>query len=74
MLRQYDDTLHLSPHHYTLSNTENKYELTNRECVFLLIRGKSAKEIGALLSLSKRTIEPYIENIKNKMDCKNKYW
>lgn len=74
MLRQFDDKLHLSTHHYTLNDNENKYELTNRECecVFLLIRGKSAKEIGALLSLSKRTIESYIENIKNKMDCKNK--
>lgn len=74
MLRQLDDKLHLSTHHYTLNDNQNKYELTSRECecVFLLIRGKSAKEIGALLSLSKRTIESYIENIKNKMDCKNK--
>lgn len=53
---------------------QNKFELTIRECecVYLLIKGKSAKEIAALLSLSKRTIESYIENIKNKMDCKNK--
>ncbi|MBL7480003.1 helix-turn-helix transcriptional regulator [Legionella bononiensis] len=74
MLRQYDETLQLSGHHYTLIDHENKYELTNREyeCVFLLIRGKSAKEIGTLLSLSKRTVESYIEHIKNKMDCKNK--
>lgn len=43
-----------------------------RHCVFLLIRGKSAKEIEALLSISKRTVESYIENIKNKMDCRNK--
>jgi len=74
MLRQLDDKLHLSTHHYMLNDNKNKYELSSRECecVFLLIRGKSAKEIGALLSLSKRTIESYIENIKNKMDCKNK--
>ena len=74
MLRQYDETLQINSHHYTLNDHENKYELTNREyeCVFLLIRGKSAKEIGTLLSLSKRTIESYIEHIKNKMDCKNK--
>ncbi|HGC5940925.1 TPA: LuxR C-terminal-related transcriptional regulator [Legionella pneumophila] len=25
-----------------------------------------------MLSLSKRTVESYIENIKNKMDCRNK--
>ena len=74
LLSQFDDQLNLSTHHYTLKGNENKYALTNRECecVFLLIRGKSAKEIGALLSLSTRTIESYIEHIKNKMDCKNK--
>ncbi|WP_244946950.1 response regulator transcription factor [Legionella israelensis] len=74
MLSQLDDKLHLRAHHYTLNYNENKYELTNRECecVFLLLRGKSAKEIGVLLSLSKRTIESYIENIKNKMDCTNR--
>ncbi|HAT1973098.1 LuxR C-terminal-related transcriptional regulator [Legionella pneumophila serogroup 1] len=74
VLRQFDDKCHLSPHHYTLNDNKNIYGLTDREqeCVFLLIRGKSAKEIGALLSLSKRTIESYIENIKNKMDCRNK--
>lgn len=74
MLRQFDDKLDLNPHHYILNSNENKFGLTLREseCVFLLIRGKSAKEIGVLLSLSKRTIESYIENIKNKMDCKNK--
>ncbi|KTD82220.1 helix-turn-helix transcriptional regulator [Legionella waltersii] len=73
-LRQFDEQLLLNSHHYTLSDNENTYELTQRECecVFLLTRGKSAKEIGELLSLSKRTIESYIENIKNKMDCKNK--
>ncbi|KTD47640.1 helix-turn-helix transcriptional regulator [Legionella quateirensis] len=74
ILRQYDETLQINSHHYTLNDNENKYALTNREyeCVFLLIRGKTAKEIGTLLSLSKRTIESYIENIKNKMNCKNK--
>ena len=74
MLRQLDAKFNLGSNHYTLNNRRNKYELTNREheCVFLLLRGKSAKEIGTLLSLSKRTVESYIENIKNKMNCKNK--
>lgn len=74
VLKHLDDDLHLSTSHYTLNDNQNKYGLTSREyeCVFLLIRGKTAKEIGALLSLSKRTIESYMENIKNKMDCKNK--
>ena len=74
LLKQFDEKLNFNSSHYTLNNHQNKYELTNREyeCVFLLIRGKSAKEIGVLLSISPRTVESYIENIKNKMDCKNK--
>lgn len=74
MLKQLDDNLQLNTSHYVLNDHHNKYELTNREieCVFLLVRGKSAREIGVLLSLSKRTVESYIENIKNKMDCQNK--
>lgn len=73
-LKQFDDELQLDTSHYMLNDNQNKYALTTREreCVFLLIRGKTAKEIGVFLSLSKRTIESYIENIKNKMDCKNK--
>lgn len=74
ILKQLDDKWHISPPHYTPNDNKNIYGLTEREheCVFLLIRGKSAKGIGALLSLSKRTVESYIENIKNKMDCRNK--
>lgn len=73
-LKQLDDNLYLNPEHYALKFNKNKFDLTTRECecLFLLIRGKTAKEIGKLLSLSKRTVESYIENIKNKMDCKNK--
>lgn len=74
MLKQLDTQLNINANHYTLNNHQNKYQLTHRECecVFLLIRGKSAKEIGAILALSKRTVESYVENIKNKMNCKNK--
>ena len=39
------------------------------ECLFYLMRGKTAKEIGVKLSLSPRTVEAYIENIKMKMGC-----
>ena len=74
ILRQIDKKLNIKPVHYLLNTSNNTYQLSSREyeCIFLLIRGKTAKEIGALLSLSKRTVESYIDNIKNKMDCKNK--
>ena len=74
ILNQLDNKLDLEIQNYTLDHHYNQFKLTKRECecVFLLIRGKTAKEIAALLSLSKRTVESYIENIKNKMDCQNK--
>lgn len=39
------------------------------ECMYFLIRGKSAKEIGRILTLSSRTIETYLENLKDKLKC-----
>lgn len=74
ILSQLDNKLDLGIQNYTLGYHHNKFKLTKRECecVFLLIRGKTAKEIAGLLSLSKRTVESYVENIKNKMNCQNK--
>lgn len=50
---------------YTLSKRE-------QECLFYILRGKSAKEIGRILNLTPRTIEHYIENIKYKLNCRTK--
>lgn len=38
-----------------------------KECMRLLLDGKSAKETASTLRLSRRTIEYYFENIKNKL-------
>jgi DNA-binding CsgD family transcriptional regulator len=37
-----------------------------------LLQGLTANDIGTQLCLSSRTIEHYIENIKNKLNCKSK--
>ena len=42
------------------------------ECLFYLIRGKTAKSIAAKLNLSVRTVESYIDYIKFKMGCYTK--
>lgn len=44
-----------------------------RECLQLLHGGKSAKETAAALKLSSRTIEAYLENMKNKLGCYSKH-
>lgn len=48
--------------------------LTKREldCAYHLVLGKTYKEIAAIFELSPRTIEEYTNNIKRKMNCKNK--
>lgn len=49
-------------------------KLSRREldCAFFLVQGMSNKEIAQNLSVSTRTIEDYINNIRYKMNCKSK--
>jgi DNA-binding CsgD family transcriptional regulator len=42
------------------------------DCLKLYLRGKSSSEIGEDSGLAKRTVEFYIENIKNKLSCHKK--
>lgn len=42
-----------------------------RECVKLLARGLSAKEIAKQLNVSHRTIEDYIATLRKKLNAKN---
>ncbi len=59
--------------HFTFVQICKKLNLTNREtdCLYYLIQGKSAKQIGKELALSPRTIEFYLNNAKNKAGCKS---
>lgn len=44
------------------------YKLSKREseCLFYLLRGSTAKETAKILEISSKTVEYYIENLKNK--------
>lgn len=48
--------------------------LTTRElqCIDYLLQGLNNKNIAIKLHLSTRTVEAYIENIKEKLCCRNK--
>lgn len=62
------------PIQYILSENFDKYNLSNREaiCLFYLIRGKTAKEISLILTLSIRTVEKHIDHIRQKLHCSSK--
>lgn len=53
---------------------ESNSTLTSREneVLFFILRGKTAKEIARILKISSRTVEQYVELIKNKFKCRNK--
>lgn len=59
---------------YILNPEHSPLPLSPREqsCVFLLIRGKIAKEIAYILGISARTVEAHIESIKHKLGCNTK--
>jgi DNA-binding CsgD family transcriptional regulator len=59
---------------YILHQCDSTTDLTNRQmdCLFYLIRGKTSKEIAEILKLSVRTIEHYVEQIKDKFFCRTK--
>lgn len=76
-LKQVDQKYHAEkdvPAYYSLDTNHNPANLSKREleCMFLQLRGYSAKQTAELLGLSKRTIEYYTDNIKAKLGCINK--
>ena len=60
-----------------MANKPNTYpgiRLSKRQsqCLYYVLRGKSAAAIAKILGLSPKTVEYYIDEIKNKMRCQNK--
>lgn len=43
-----------------------------KQCLFYLIRGKTAKSIGEILHISYRTVECYINGLKDKLNCRTR--
>lgn len=52
----------------------NTIHLTKRqkECLYWLLKGKTAAETGEILKLSPRTVESYIHHLKRKFQCSTK--
>jgi len=62
------------PISYILNDYYSPLNLTEKQenCLFLLVRGKTVKEIAKILNISPRTVEGHLEAIKIKMNCKYK--
>ncbi len=43
------------------------------ECMVHLLKGKSVRGVAKLLGLSPRTVEFYVVNMKNKVNCRTKF-
>ncbi len=54
------------------NNFESHFSKREMDVVRLLIKGKTAKEMGRMLGLSYRTIQHYLDNIKCKMKVSSK--
>lgn len=63
-----------SANYYYINPIQNHFNLSQREleCLFLTLREKNAREISLVMEVSKRTVESYLENIKNKFGSNTK--
>lgn len=73
-LHKFDNTLlknECKPSSYILNRKHSPFKLTEKQenCLFLLLRGRSYKEIAKILAVSPRTIESHIDALKNKLNC-----
>lgn len=57
---------------HELQKMADRLTLREKECLQLLLMGKTAIETAQELHLSKRTVEYYFENIKDKLQCEKK--
>jgi len=67
-------SIHIQKNQHFIGAEINKNYLSRRqlECAHLLMTGMTQKEIATHLKLSQRTVESYIENIRTKLQCRNK--
>lgn len=56
-----------------LPSTTIYFTLREFQCAMLLMRGLTYKAIANELSLSSRTVECYVQKMKEKLKCANKY-
>ena len=49
-----------------------KFSLRERQVIICLLQGKTVMEISKILNISNRTVDTFVDNIKNKLGCNSK--
>lgn len=59
---------------YIIDSCHQPFNLTEKQevCLFLLVRGKTMKQIANIMKISIKTIEDHINSIKTKLNCTTK--
>lgn len=50
-----------------------KLSKREQEVIYHMIDGLTAKQIARSINISHRTVETYLDRIKSKLNCRNKY-
>ena len=67
-----DNVLEIAPTQADTTLVFDNLTIREQECLYHFLRGKTARETGAALNLSPRTVEDYITRLKIKLGCDNK--
>ena len=62
----------LSNNNLAMKNSSVKLTQREFDCAKFLLKGHRIKEIAALIHLSPRTVETHINNLKIKLNCRDK--
>lgn len=54
-------------------NQNIKFSRREEEVISYLIYGLTSKQIARKINISHRTVESYLDKIKNKLNCRSKY-
>ncbi|MBS0358625.1 MAG: helix-turn-helix transcriptional regulator [Proteobacteria bacterium] len=54
------------------NHNEKLFSKRESECLFFVIRGKACSEIASILGIKRRTVEVYVDNLKEKLKVFNK--
>lgn len=71
--QKFADGVFLDTNNHSLKLDNNMYTKRQKECVSLLLKGATNKDIAQRLNICPKTVEYHISNLKSKLDCSNRF-